>query len=316
MKVVSSAKIRRDIRERLVTNYPELSFSFYTNIEAAEKELLDADILITYGEDVTSKHIEKCVRLKWIMVISAGIDQLPFEAIKKRSILVTNVSGIHKIPMAEYTIAMMLQIAREAKSFIKNEQNKRWERKIKMTELHGKTVGILGAGSIGQEIARLSKAFGMKTIGLNRSGREVQNFDDIVTYKGLESLLKQSDFIVGVLPKTKETDDLLAMNEFKLMKKEAILINIGRGNVIKDEDLIEALNNGELAHAALDVFDEEPLPENHPYWEMESVTVTPHISGISPEYQPRAIDIFELNLKEFLLGQENYINKIDLNKGY
>ncbi|WP_416149048.1 D-2-hydroxyacid dehydrogenase [Salipaludibacillus sp. HK11] len=316
MKVVTSAKIRRDIREQLIKSYSELDFQFHTNIDEAEVDLFDADVLITYGEDLNDEHIYQAKKLKWIMVISAGLDEMPFEAINKQGITVTNAKGIHAIPMAEYTIGMMLQVSRQAKVVIENEYNKKWDRSPTMTELSGKTIGILGAGSIGQEIARLSKAFNMKVIGLNRSGSQVKNFDEIVTKNQLESLLKESDFLVSVLPKIKETNNILGEDEFFQMKKNAILINIGRGNVINEQDLIKALQKEEIQHAVLDVFNEEPLPKENSFWLNEKITVTPHLSGISPQYQPRAFEIFDHNMKVFLGDAEKYINLIDPEKGY
>ncbi|UCZ54129.1 D-2-hydroxyacid dehydrogenase [Bacillus shivajii] len=316
MIVLTSAKIRRDLREQLVTKYPDITFIFRESMKEAEGDLPEANILITYGEDLTTDLVEKAKQLKWIMVISAGVDKVPFDVIKRKNILVTNARGIHGVPMAEYTIHMMLQVIRQAKTLISNEQKKHWERKITMSELYGKTIGILGAGAIGQEIARLSKAFQMRTVGLNRSGKPVGHFDDIYSFDQLPSILKESDFVVSILPKTEETNDLLTYNEFKQMKNHAILINIGRGNVIKDGDLIDALNDGEIAHAVLDVFHEEPLPKEHPYWTMEQVTVTPHLSGISPEYQPRALNIFEKNLNEFLARGNQFKNVIDPERGY
>jgi len=313
---VTSAKIRRDIREKLIESYSELNFRFHTNINEAENDLKDADVLITYGEDLNDKYIDMAKKLKWIMVISAGLDEMPFEAIEKKGITVTNAKGIHAIPMAEYTIGMMLQVARQAKVVIDNESNNNWDRTPTMMELYGKTIGILGAGAIGQEVARLAKAFNMKVIGLNRSGDPVENFDQIVTKKQLGSLLKESDFLVSVLPKIKETNNILGKDEFKQMKKSAILINIGRGNVIHEQDLIKALRNEEIQHAVLDVFNEEPLPIDHPFWSEEKITVTPHLSGISPQYQPRAFEIFNYNMKVFLDRKGDYINLIDLKKGY
>jgi len=313
---VTSAKIRRDIREKLIESYSELNFRFHTKINEAENDLKDADVLITYGEDLNDKYIDMAKKLKWIMVISAGLDEMPFEAIEKKGITVTNAKGIHAIPMAEYTIGMMLQVARQAKVVIDNESNNNWDRTPTMMELYGKTIGILGAGAIGQEVARLAKAFNMKVIGLNRSGDPVENFDQIVTKKQLESLLKESDFLVSVLPKIKETNNILGKGEFKQMKKSAILINIGRGNVIHEQDLIKALRNEEIQHAVLDVFNEEPLPIDHPFWSEEKITVTPHLSGISPQYQPRAFEIFNYNMKVFLDRKGDYINLIDLKKGY
>ncbi|WNF36707.1 D-2-hydroxyacid dehydrogenase [Bacillaceae bacterium IKA-2] len=316
MKVVSSAKLKTEQKENLINNYPDLRFHFFKNIEEASEDLLDADILITYGEDLTTEIIKKVECLKWIMVISAGLDKMPFQIIKKKGILVTNAKGIHKIPMAEYTIAMILQVARQAKKVIENEQSHIWDRRVSMTELSGKTLGILGAGAIGAQIATYARVFNMKIIGFNRSGRRVEGFDEIVTKETLDKLLMKSDFIVSVLPSTAETVGILNKHTFKLMKKSATFINIGRGKNVVEEDLIVALKSGEISHAVLDVFGQEPLPQEHAFWEMNNVTVTPHISGISAKYLPRAIEIFETNLKVFLDGGKDYLNIVDLDKGY
>ncbi|MBM7097768.1 D-2-hydroxyacid dehydrogenase [Bacillus sp. H-16] len=316
MKVVTTAKIRRDLREELPNLFPEVTFSFNESIDEAEKDLPYADILLTYGEDLTDDHIVQARNLKWIMVISAGMEKMPFDAIAKKDILITNARGIHATPMAEYTLAMMLQVSRHAKGIIEQEQNEVWSRKLTMTELKGKTIGVLGAGAIGSEIARLAKAFGMTAIGLNRSGRPVDHFDTIITFKDLNQLLNQSDYVVSVLPHTDETDGMLTTGSFKAMKKEAIFINIGRGTVAREDVLLQALQNKEISHAVLDVFEEEPLPKGHPFWKTDRITVTPHISGISPEYQPRALEIFKNNLKVFTGGGTNYQNKVDPSKGY
>lgn len=316
MKVVSSAKLKTKQKENLINNYPDLHFHFFRDMEEAREDLLDADILITYGEDLTTEIIKKVECLKWIMVISAGLDEMPFQAIQDKGILVTNAKGIHKIPMAEYTIAMILQVARQAKQLIENEQIKVWDRRIPMTELNEKTLGILGAGAIGTQIADYARVFSMRTIGFNRSGRKVNGFDEIVTKETLDKLLIKSDFIVSVLPSTPETDGILNRPTFKMMKKTATFINIGRGKNVIEKDLIAALKSGEIAHAVLDVFGQEPLPKEHPFWEMKNVTVTPHISGISANYLPRAIEIFETNLKVFIGGGKDYLNIVDLDKGY
>lgn len=316
MKIVSSAKLKTEIKENLINNYPDLHFHFFKDIDEALDHLLDADILITYGEDLTTEIIKQVKCLKWIMVISAGLDQMPFQAIKERRILVTNAKGIHQIPMAEYTIAMILQVARQAKKLSENEQSHVWDRRVPMTELNGKTIGILGAGAIGTQIANYAHVFNMKTIGFNRSGRKVAGFDEMVTKETIADLLIKSDFIVSVLPSTKETDGMLNKYTFEMMKKTATFINIGRGKNVVEKDLIAALKSGEIFHAVLDVFEQEPLPEAHPFWDMDNVTVTPHLSGISANYLPRAFEIFEVNLKIFIEKGNDYLNIIELDQGY
>jgi phosphoglycerate dehydrogenase-like enzyme len=316
MLIVSSVKIRRSIQKRMKETYPDYTFSFHESMEEAESELPQADILITYGSGLADEWIERAERLKWIMVMSAGIEGLPFQALKKRNILVTNARGIHKIPMAEYTIAMMIEAVKHIKRWHENERKHVWKQYSDMNEISGKTIAILGTGSIGSEIARLAQAFRMKTVGLNRSGRSVEYFDEIYTNDRVNECIGQADFIVAVLPFTKETEHFLGREQFKAMKEEAIFINIGRGQTVNEADLMEALRQGEIAHAVLDVFEKEPLPEDHPFWKMEQVTVTPHSSAITPQYQHRAFDIFEKNLQVFVSGGGNFINKVDYDRGY
>lgn len=315
MKIVSSANFKTEIKDKLIRTYSGVTFRFFGNIEEAESDLTDADVLITYGEDLTDEIIGKTEKLKWIMVISAGLDLMPFKAIKEKGIIVTNAKGIHKFPMAEYTIGMMLQIARQTKQLIQNEKDHNWDRRVPMMELCGKTVGILGAGTIGTQIAKYAQVFNMRTIGFNRRGKQVEGFEEIVTMENIHKLLKESDFIVSVLPSTPNTNGLINKQLFDQMEN-VIFINIGRGKTVNEEDLVIALNEGRIDHAVLDVFHEEPLPKDHPFWEMEKVTVTPHLSGISSQYHPRALEIFEQNLKVYLAGGDHFLNIIDLEKGY
>ncbi|MCA1032660.1 D-2-hydroxyacid dehydrogenase [Bacillus timonensis] len=317
MFVLSTVKPTKELIEDTETNFPQDTFVFRKNIEECHDDMPKAEVLITLGEDLTPSIIEKAVNLKWIMVLSAGMEKMPFEAIKNKGILVTNARGIHKIPMGEYTISMILQHARNTKKLLELEEKQEWNRRaVETFELHGKTIGILGAGAIGGEVARLAKAFNMKVLGVNRSGRKAEHVDEMYTIDKLNDVLTQVDFLISVLPSTKETQYLLEEKHFKMMKKEAVFINIGRGDLIKDSVLMNALIQGEIAHAILDVFEVEPLPKDHPFWSMDQVTVTPHISSITKNYMPRAFDIFFKNFHIYKQGSSNYVNKIDVERGY
>lgn len=316
MYVLTSCKIRRDLREQLASANPSITYQFCTSIEEAEEYLPKADVLLTYGEDLDEEKVERAKNLKWIMVLSAGIDQMPFNKIEEKGIIVTNSKGIHKTPMAEYAISMLLQVCRQAKTIIDQERSHDWDRSVKMTEISGKTMLIAGTGAIGQEVARLAKAFRMRTIGVSRSGKPKEFFDEVyIEDEGL-AVVGDADFIVAVLPSTPETKDFFRKEHFEQMKSTSIFLNMGRGDVVNSTVLMEALQDREIEHAVLDVFDKEPLPEAHPFWEMPNVTVTPHISGISPEYQPRALDIYEKNLEVFLEYKNDFINLVDPRKGY
>ncbi|MFT4416687.1 D-2-hydroxyacid dehydrogenase [Fredinandcohnia humi] len=318
MLILSTIKPPEELINKMNMVFSEDEFIFYSEMKEALEDLPRADILITYGEDLTPVLIEKAQRLKWIMVMSAGLELMPLDAIKEKGILVTNARGIHKIPMAEYTLSMMLHVAKKNKQLLQQEERKSWNRVtiIPVEELHGKTVGILGVGAIGGEIARLCKAFNMKVLGLNRSGADQQYVDEMYQYSGLEYICSHADYIVSVLPSTNETKYLLKDSHFRVMKNQPVFINIGRGDVVKEEDLLYALHSKKISHAVLDVFEQEPLPVYHPFWELDQVTVTPHISSKTSKYLPRSFEIFEQNFHILKQGRNDFINKIDSERGY
>ncbi|WNB91578.1 D-2-hydroxyacid dehydrogenase [Bacillus sp. NEB1478] len=315
--ILSSARLKDEMKENLKNEFPESEFRFYNKMKEAAADLEHAEILITFGEDLNEELVERAKALKWIMVISAGLDKMPFEALEKKNILITNARGIHKTPMAEYTISMMLQVSRKAKELMEKQKEQIWDRKVPMTEISGQTIGVLGTGAIGGEIARLAKAFHMKTIGFNRSGKTVDHFDLIVDRDHVEKLYKESDFIVNVLPATDETKDFINADSFSLMKPTSVLINIGRGTTIAEGDLISALNDQKIGYAVLDVFEKEPLSADSPLWNMENVMITPHLSGISPQYQTRALEIFSENYKLYMKNKlKDMVNIIPYDRGY
>ncbi|MCQ6277235.1 D-2-hydroxyacid dehydrogenase [Bacillus sp. V3B] len=316
MKIVSSIFPNEKIQEDIKKEFPEITFEFYKGMKAAEEAFYDCDAFLTYGDDLTDQHIQKNHQLKWIMLMSAGLEKMPLKAIEEKGIIVTNARGIHTIPMAEFTIGSMLQWVKQTKALLENEQGQVWDRKLQMGELCEKTVLILGVGAIGGEIARLAKAFRMRTIGVNRSGKAVEHIDELFLIDQLMTALPKADFIVSVLPSTAETKQLLTKEHFTTMKDTAVFINIGRGDLVDGQVLQQALESNTIAHAFLDVFEKEPLEKNHPFWHMKNVTVTPHLSSVGKKYLPRSFTIFKHNLSAYLNKSDDYINLIDLHRGY
>ncbi|OEF98803.1 hydroxyacid dehydrogenase [Vulcanibacillus modesticaldus] len=317
MKIVSSAKMSEKHQLNLREKYPEVDFYFFDNIDQAFDELSSADVLITYGEDLTEEIMKNCIHLKWIHVLSAGLNKIPFKVLKEKGIVLTNARGIHHIPMSEYTMGVILQLARKTIDIYKNQLAKKWDRTIRVSEINGKTLGIIGLGSIGKGIAEKAKAFDMKVIGMNTDGKYVPNVDQVFKHEQLHDLLAESDYVVVIVPLTEKTYHLIGEQEFKAMKNTAYFINISRGDVIDELAIINALENGEIAGAVLDVFSEEPLPTDHPLWSLENCFITPHLSGRSPKYMERALEIFINNLNKYI--EDNYStmeNLIDLDKGY
>ncbi|MFC7442458.1 D-2-hydroxyacid dehydrogenase [Laceyella putida] len=314
--IVSTAKMSAKHKQALTTTYPQARFSFFENISQAASTLPEAEVLITYGEDLDPSIIAQCSRLRWIHVISAGLELLPMEAIAGRGIRVTNAKGIHATPMSEYVMAVMLQVTRRTDQLRTLQREKRWDRSIRVGELAGQTLLVIGAGAIGQAIAQKAQAFAMTTVGVNTDGRETPHFDRMANLREMRTVLGEADFIVVAVPLTKVTVKLIGREELTAMKPTATLINIARGAVVDEEALIHALQERTIARAVLDVFEQEPLPTGHPFWEMDNVILTPHLSGRSPHYMTRALEIFRHNLYVFLKGTGSYKNEIDLRKGY
>lgn len=316
MTILFTAHLDETHQHQLTERFPSQTFIFREKVDSIHDHLADAKVIVTYGADVTEDMIHQAEGLEWIMVLSAGVDELPLNLIEEKGIRVTNVRGIHRIPMAEYAISTMLYVCRKEETLTRNYLNKEWDQTLPFTELNDKTMLVVGAGSIGQEIARLGQAFRMTTLGLSRSGSPVEHFDEIKTIDALDDMLPRADFVVSVLPSTPETEDRYTMREFKLMKPSAVFFNIGRGDAVIEEDLLEAVQEGEIAHAILDVFREEPLPKDNPFWEEENVTITPHVAAKTVNYVPRAMAIFEENLSTYIDGKTDYVNEIDVRRGY
>ncbi len=295
----------------------EVEVEVYSSIEEARNRLKDTEILLTYGEDLSPEVLAKSQNLRWIQVISAGLDKMPFEYLKTRpDILVTNARGMHGGPMAEFTIGAILLLARKSLEILENQKKHLWDRSVRVEEIAGAVLGIVGAGSIGQTIARKAKVFDMKVLGLNTDGRPVEGIDVMYARSGLHDLLRESDYVVVVTPLTPATRDMFGEAEFRAMKPSAYFINIGRGELVQEDALLKALHEKWIRGALLDVFRQEPLPADSPLWDAPNCVVVPHLSGRSPKYIERAMEIFRHNLNVYLKKQGHFINVVDVHKGY
>ncbi|HSI66260.1 MAG TPA: D-2-hydroxyacid dehydrogenase [Planococcus sp. (in: firmicutes)] len=313
MEILFTFVPKEDQQQRLITEFPEIDFHF---LYKDKTRLPMADIIVTYGEDLQEEDIHTASNLKWIMVASAGVEKMPHKAIIEKGVIVSNVRGIHKTPMSESVLAHLLALKRSLPEIYKNQRSSNWNRRIRSSELAGSTALILGPGAIGSEIGRLLQAFGVKTLGCNRSGNPVDHIEEIILFKDILQALPKADLIISILPSTEETKHLFGAEHFKAMKPSAIFMNFGRGDLVQDEVLLEALKNDEFAYAVLDVFENEPLPAEHPYWGMENVIVSPHVSSHSGQYVERTLDIFIPNLKQWLAQGTQPSNLVNIEKGY
>ena len=314
MRIYFTFEPRPDLREPLVAEFPQLEFIFEKSLSI--EELQQADVLVTYGEDLTEESIQYATKLKWIFVASAGIEKMPAQAIIERGILVSNVRGIHKTPMAESMLAHILAIKRALPWVYEQQKKGEWSKKAQQTELRDSTALILGPGAIGSEVGRLLQAFGVKTIGCNRSGKEAAYMDTMISFAHLKEALPNADIVISVLPKTKETTHLLKEAHFAAMKNSAIFMNFGRGNLVDEKVLIQAIETKQIGHAVLDVFEEEPLSSDNPLWTLPNVIVSPHVSSHSSRYVERSLEIFKPSLIKWLKGDTDLENVMDLSRGY
>jgi phosphoglycerate dehydrogenase-like enzyme len=260
---------------------------------------------------------EAAPRLKWIQLTSAGADRLLNSGFVEQGITVTTVSGLHATPIGEFIIGAMLQWAKGAPRTLRAQIKHEWTR-FAPTELYGKTVGIVGIGHIGAEAARLAKAFGCRVIATKRTATAPSTepyADEILPSSELPRVLAESDYVVLCVPLTNDTRGLIGERELRMMKPTACLVNIARGAVVDEAALIAALRDGVIAGAAIDVFEQEPLPADSPLWDLENVILTPHISGGTENYNRRATEIFAGNLRRYLNG-DALENVVDPARGY
>lgn len=311
--IVSLIPIEREYCDTIEKQTGERVLS-YRNAGEALEVLPEAEIILSWGE-LGEDIVKACKKLKWLFVMSAGVEKLAFDELDRKGVIVTNVSGIHGPQMAEHAFGLIILFSRQLNRSIRSQLQKKWERIKSMGELTGKTLCIVGSGSIGKEIARKAKAFDMRVIGLKKHAEALENFDRVWGMEKLHDALGQADYTVLLTPLTDETYHLLGMNEFLAMKPTSVFINLSRGDTVDETALIEALQKGIIAGAGLDVFHQEPLPEHSPFWEMENVVITPHNAGQSPHYIPRAIELFLSSFDCYRQGK-SMPNQIDLKMKY
>ncbi len=278
------------------------------------QEISDIDVLVCYNP-FDRLDISKLKQLKWIQLSSIGIDQLPKQMVKEQSIIVTNNRSGYSIPMGEWIVMKMLELLKNSRSFYNKQSEKKWKIDTTILELYKKTVCFVGTGSIASEAAKRLQGFEANIIGINTTGKKVEYFNSCYPIMELDYALSQADVVVVSIPYTNETHHLINESNINKLKKGACLINIARGSIINEAVLIEALQNGSIRGAALDVFEEEPLPECNPLWELDNVIITPHNSWISEMRNERRYDIIYENLKRCIAGEE-LVNIIDIDKGY
>lgn len=281
----------------------------------SQQQYREAEVVCGWNSYV-NEALNEGDRLRWVQSISAGIDRFPLDRLQEQEVFLTSASGIHPIAMAETLFAMLLSFSRNLHHAIRNQSQRSWKPAEQYSQLTGKTLGIIGAGTIGAEFARLAAAFGMKILGVRRSGAPRDNVDHMYTLEHLNEVFAQSNYVVNVLPYMEETHHLFNSERFAHMKSNAVFFNFGRGASVNTDDLVLALQEGTIAGAGLDVFETEPLPSDHSLWTMDNVIITPHIAGWTDNYKQKMTDLFTHNLQAYMTTGKPDRNVVDYKLKY
>lgn len=279
---------------------------------ALERHLPDAEILLTFGR-LKGAALSKATKLRWLQTTSAGIDSLVAGKDALKNVTVTNARGLHADIIGDYVIGAITMLHWGFPGLLRDQANKNWNYHVTPT-LNGRTLGIVGLGAIGAEVARRAEAMKMRVIGVRRSSGH-DGVDHVYSVDRLNDVLAECDFVVLLVPGTAETDKLIGEAQLAAMKKTAFLINVSRGSVVDEPALVAALRKGTIAGAMLDVFEKEPLPPDSPLWEMPNVVMTAHIAGSRTDYDEGIRDIFLDNLERYLSGA-TLRNQVDVVRGY
>jgi phosphoglycerate dehydrogenase-like enzyme len=278
---------------------------------------------------------EQVPNLRWVQFHWAGVDHaLDAPLLRTPNLLVSTLSGVASPQMAEFALMMILALGHHMPDMLAHQKRGEWPKdrwtRFSPHELRGSTVGIVGYGSIGRQVARLLQPFGTHVLATKRDARHPEDYDFIPEGTGdpsgafvhrlypaeaLHSMLKDCDFVVIAVPKTPATLNLISTSELAAMKPSAVLIDVSRGGILDHDALTQALRDKKIGGAALDVFPEEPLPASSPLWKFPNVIITPHISGNTLFYDERAGQVFSANLQRYITGQP-LLNRIDVERGY
>jgi phosphoglycerate dehydrogenase-like enzyme len=298
----------------LRNEFPGCEITTETDDAIGSKQLQRIDGVFT-EEALPNSLVEQMPNLRWLHVTRGGVSAYLTPAVKARPIQVTGSKGIHGAVFSEFALACILALVKKLPECIEAQKQKKWQRLVPI-EIEGKTLGIVGLGIAGSELARKAKALGMRVLATKRTAAPKPDYvDELGTPDLLPRLLVESDFIVLLLASVPSTLDIIGENELRMMKRSAYLINLTGGRAIEEAWLVRALKEGWIAGAALDAFARQPLPEDSELWSLPNVIITPRIGGISSEKWPALLPIFIDNLKRFIAG-EPLRNLVDKELGY
>lgn len=292
--------------ELLRRSAPDVELSVGTDVTSlrADAPRADAVLIAPRYAPLLTELWRELGNVRWIHTLAAGVESLPFDLLRRSDIVVTNSRGLYADALGEFAVAAMLWFAKDLRRLIRNQDQHRWE-PFDVQRLEGQTVGIIGYGGIGHAVARRATALGMRVLTTRRR-RELGD-------PTLEEVIAQSHYLVMCAPLTPSTYRLLSRDRFAAMSPDAVFINIGRGGTVDEDALLDALRHHRIRGAALDVFDVEPLPPEHPLWQLDNVLISPHSADHTADAHERAMTFYLENLRHFRAGEplENVVDKLE-----
>ncbi len=311
-RIVVHTHRHAEVRPILEGAWPDLPVDYGYGPEFFAGVIAEAEVLYAYR--FSHELLARARRLRWIQTSGAGADHMmPFEDLPS-GVLVTNAAGINADMMADFAIALVLSLQLNLRFYADRQRDGQWKR-VLAEPLTGRTVAVIGLGRIGRGVARRAKAMGVRVVGVRRSAAPVPGVDVVYPPGELHRALAEADCVVLTVPLTPATARLMDAKAFDAMRPSAYLVNVSRGGVVDEAALVEALRSRRIAGAALDVFEQEPLPAESPLWGLDNVIVTPHVGGDMKDFSARSARLFCENLGRYLRG-ETLLNVVDLARGY
>jgi D-2-hydroxyacid dehydrogenase (NADP+) len=296
-------------RDRLQAEFPVLQIAASGDGKDLPQDLSDFEILISFCMGLPQDFFRRATGLKWVQCLATGVDHLLRQPDLDRAVVLTSGRGVHGAPMRETVLYLMQGVNRNVARLVEDNKAHFWERRF-YSLLYGRTAVVVGIGVVGIAIGQLLKAFGMRVIGVTRTPRQVEGFDDMLPMAQLNAAAARADFLINVLPATAENALVFGRALFAAMKPSAYYINAGRGQTTDEAALIEALQQRRIAGAGLDVFQTEPLPPSSPLWAMPNVFITPHLGGYTSDYEDLIMPLITENLRLYLAGRQSEMQNI------
>jgi D-2-hydroxyacid dehydrogenase (NADP+) len=296
-------------RDRLQAEFPALQIISARDGKELPQDLSGVEVLIGFAMGLPQDFYRRATGLKWLQCLATGVDHLLRQPDLDPAVLLTSGRGVHGAPMRETVLYLMQGVSRNVARLVEDNKAHFWERRFYKL-LYGRTAVVVGIGVVGIAIGQLLKAFGMRVVGLTRTPREVEGFDEMLPMTQLHDAAARADYLINVLPATAENARIFNGKLFAVMQTSAYYINAGRGQTTDEADLIEALQQRRIAGAGLDVFETEPLPPSSPLWALPNVFITPHLGGYTADYEDLIMPLIAGNLRLYMAGRQSEMQNI------